>query len=59
MDQKSGSEWLDDHCLREDGFLQSNKLYKTALLTFRNRVNGLEYYNEDIKRIDDILGKLN
>lgn len=60
MDQKSGSEWLDIIIAsREDGFLQSNKLYKTALLTFRNRVNGLEYYNEDIKRIDDILGKLN
>ena len=60
MDQKSGSEWLDIIIAsREDGFLQSNKLYKTALLTFRNRVNSLEYYNEDIKRIDDILGKLN
>ena len=42
MDQKSGSEWLDIIIAsREDGFLQSNKLYKTALLTFRNRVNGL------------------
>lgn len=60
MDQKSGSEWLDIIIAsREDGFLQSNNLYKTALLTFRNRVNGLAYYNEDIKRIDDILEKLN
>lgn len=60
MDQKSGSEWLDIIIAsREDGFLQSNILYKTALLTFRNRVNGLAYYNEDIKRIDDILEKLN
>jgi glycosyltransferase involved in cell wall biosynthesis len=60
MDQKSGSEWLDIIIAsREDGFLQSNNLYKTALLTFRNRVNGLAYYNEEIKRIDDILEKLN
>ena len=40
-------------------FFSQTILYKTALITFRNRVNGLAYYNEDIKRIDDILEKLN
>ena len=52
MDQKSGGEWFDIIIAsREDGFLQSNIVYKTALLTFRNHVNGVTYYNEDIKQM--------
>ena len=59
MDQKTGSEWLDIIIAsREDGFLETNELYKTALLTYRKRVNGHHQYEEDIKRIDIILETL-
>ena len=59
IDRKIVSEWLDLIIVsREDGFLETNELYKTALLAYRNRVNGHHQYEEDIKRIDIILETL-
>lgn len=50
------SEWLDIMIAsRTDGFLQSNELYRTALITYRERVQNYHEFADDIKRIDEIL----
>lgn len=59
LGQSAFSQWLDlIIASREDGFLESNDLYRTALLTYRARVNGYHQFLEDINRIDKILEKL-
>lgn len=40
---------------REDGFLDTNELYKTALDSYRERIKGYPQFVEDIKRIEKIL----
>ncbi|NSL52674.1 glycosyltransferase family 2 protein [Calidifontibacillus erzurumensis] len=56
---QSFSQWLDIIITsREDGFLETNDLYKTALLTYRNRVIGYPLFKKDIERIDNILENL-
>ncbi|NHN29800.1 glycosyltransferase family 2 protein [Paenibacillus agricola] len=53
---KKGSEWLDIIIAsREDGFLDTDDLFKTALHCYRNHVKKNHQYVEDIKRIDKIL----
>lgn len=57
--QKKGSEWLNIiFASREDGFLGTNELFKEALQTYRDRVNGYPQYIDDIKLIDTILEAL-
>lgn len=53
------SEWLDIIIAsREDGFLDTNELLKTALHSYRERVKGYPQFGEDIKRIETILKTL-
>ncbi|CAH8770834.1 glycosyltransferase family 2 protein [Paenibacillus dendritiformis] len=53
---KAFSEWLDiTIASREEGFLETEELYKTALLAYRVRVQGYPQFAEDIQRIDTIL----
>lgn len=44
---------------REEGFLETNDLYSTALQSYRARVNGYPQFADDVRRIDDILETLN
>jgi hypothetical protein len=56
---KNGSEWLDILLAsREDGFLETDELFRAALTTYRNRVKGNRQYLNDIKRIDKVLKTL-
>lgn len=53
------SEWLDIMiAAREDGFLDSKELYKTALHSYRARIKGHPQFEEDMKRIDMICSTL-
>lgn len=53
------SEWLDIIIAsREDGFLDTNELCKTALQSYRDRVRGYKQFEEDTKRIKKILKSL-
>ncbi|UYZ01316.1 glycosyltransferase [Peribacillus frigoritolerans] len=53
------SEWLDIMIAsREDGFLDTNELYKTALHSYRERIKGYPQFVEDIKRIEKLLKTL-
>lgn len=53
-------QWLDIIIAsREDGFLDTNDLYSTALHSYRARVNGYPQFADDVRRIDDILETLN
>ncbi|HHW38560.1 MAG TPA: glycosyltransferase family 2 protein [Bacillales bacterium] len=50
------SQWLDIIIAsREDGFLETNDLYKTALQAYRARVLDFPQFAADVSRIDDIL----
>ncbi|MFE4896480.1 glycosyltransferase family 2 protein [Peribacillus butanolivorans] len=50
------SQWLEIIIAsREDGFLDNKELFKTALLSYRERVNHYDQFAEDIKRIDKLL----
>lgn len=54
------SQWLDIMIdSREDGFLETNELFKTALHSYRERVEGYRQFEGDIKRIEKILETLN
>ncbi|MFK9094785.1 glycosyltransferase family 2 protein [Bacillus salipaludis] len=56
---KAFSEWLDIIIAsREDGFLDTNELYKTALQSYELRVRGYKQFEEDRKRIKKILTTL-
>lgn len=56
---KAFSEWLDiTIASREEGFLETEELYKTALLAYRVRVQGYPQFAEDIQRIDTILNTI-
>lgn len=60
MGLKAFSQWLDIMIAsREDGFLETDELFKNALHAYRNRVKGYNQFEEDIKRIDMILKNLN
>jgi hypothetical protein len=53
------SQWLDIMIAsREDGFLNTNDLYKNALITYRERVKGHEQFVEDIRKIEKVLDSL-
>ncbi|MFD9628361.1 glycosyltransferase family 2 protein [Peribacillus muralis] len=53
---KKGNEWLDIIIAsREDGFLDTNDLFRTALHCYRERLKNYPQFVEDIKRIDKIL----
>lgn len=53
-------QWLDIIIAsREDGFLETDELYKTALNSYRARVGGYPQFADDVRRIDDILETLN
>ena len=59
MDLNTWSEWLDIIIAsRDDGFLETDEQFKTALLTYRDRSNGYHQFAEDIMRIDKILETL-
>jgi glycosyltransferase involved in cell wall biosynthesis len=59
MNIKSGSQWLDIMIdSREDGFLATNDLFKTALHNFYERVRYNHLFSEDIKRIERIIKTL-
>jgi glycosyltransferase involved in cell wall biosynthesis len=56
---KAFSEWLEIMIAsREDGFLDTNALFKTALHSYRERVKGHHQFEEDVKRIDRIVTSL-
>ncbi|MGE7186618.1 glycosyltransferase family 2 protein [Peribacillus sp. NPDC006672] len=56
---KAFSEWLDIMIAsREDGFLDTNDLFKTALHSYRERIKKYHELAEDIKQIDMILTTL-
>lgn len=56
---KAFSQWLDIIIAsREDGFLATDELYKTALHSYLARVKGNPQFEEDIKRIEKILQSL-
>jgi glycosyltransferase involved in cell wall biosynthesis len=56
---KAFSQWLDIMIAsREDGFLATDELYKTALLSYLGRVQGYPQFEEDIMRIEKILTSL-
>ena len=56
---KAFSQWLDIMIAsREDGFLATDELYKTALLSYHGRVKGYPQFEEDIMRIEKILTSL-
>ncbi len=56
MGANTFSQWLDIMIAsREDGFLDTNELYKTALHSYRERVKGYQQFAEDIEKIDKIL----
>lgn len=58
-DNKVFSEWLDVMIAsREDGFLSTNELFKAALNSYRQRVEGYPQFTDDIKRIETILSTL-
>ncbi|MEH6942820.1 glycosyltransferase family 2 protein [Bacillus sp. JJ722] len=60
MGIKTFSEWLDIMIAsRADGFLQTNELYRKALLSYRERVQNYPEFADDIKRIDGVLETLN
>lgn len=53
------SEWLDIIiAARDDGFLETNDLYKAALHSYLNRVKDHHQFFNDIKRIEMILTTL-
>ena len=55
MGANTFSQWLDIMIAsREDGFLNTNELYKTALHSYLERVKDNYQFAEDIKRIDKI-----
>jgi len=59
MGIKTFTEWLDIMIAsREDGFLNTNELFRTALHSYRSRVNGYPAFAEDIERIDALLATL-
>lgn len=56
---KAFGEWLDIMIAsREDGFLDTNELFKTALNSYRNRVKNYPQFIKDVERIDEILKTL-
>ncbi|MFB7637343.1 glycosyltransferase family 2 protein [Peribacillus butanolivorans] len=56
---KAFSEWLDIMIAsREDGFLDTNDLFKNALHSYRERVKNYHEFVEDIKQIDMMLKTL-
>ncbi|MGE7766825.1 glycosyltransferase family 2 protein [Peribacillus sp. NPDC096540] len=56
---KAFSEWLDIMIAsREDGFLDTNDLFKTALHSYRERVKNYHEFVEDIKQIEMMLTTL-
>lgn len=56
---KTFSQWLDIIVAsREDGFLDTNDLFKTALHSYRERVKDYHEFVEDIKQIEMILTTL-
>lgn len=59
MGANTFSQWLEIMIAsREDGFLNTNELYKTALHSYRERVKGDQQFAEDIKKIEKILENL-
>ncbi|WP_248927670.1 glycosyltransferase family 2 protein [Paenibacillus hamazuiensis] len=52
-------EWLDMMIAsRVDGFLETDELYKTALLSYQQRIKNHPYFAADILRIETILKTL-
>lgn len=59
MGLQAFSEWLDiTIASREDGFLNTNELYRTALESYRGRVGDHHQFVGDIARIEMILATL-
>ncbi|WP_057915585.1 glycosyltransferase family 2 protein [Peribacillus muralis] len=57
--KKKGNEWLDIIIAsREDGFLDTDDIFKTALQTYRERIKNYPEYAEDLKRVEMILTTL-
>lgn len=53
------SEWLDIIIAsREDGFLDTDELFKAALHSYRERVKGRKQFAKDIKQVEMILKTL-
>jgi hypothetical protein len=60
MGMETFSQWMEIIIAsREDGFLETNELFRTALHSYRERVEGYHQFADDIKRIEMILEKLN
>ncbi len=59
LGRNSFSEWLNIMIAsREDGFLDTNESFKTALHAYRKRVEGHHQFSEDLRRIEMILKTL-
>lgn len=59
MGLRAFSEWLDiTIASREDGFLDTNELFRTALGSYRERVRDHYQFTGDISRIEMILATL-
>ncbi|GGF79200.1 hypothetical protein GCM10010912_25340 [Paenibacillus albidus] len=53
------TEWLDIMIAsRDDGFLDTNDLFKTALHSYQQRIKGRQYFMADLQRIETILNTL-
>ncbi|MGQ3480267.1 glycosyltransferase family 2 protein [Paenibacillus sp. TY11] len=56
---KAFTEWLDIMIAsRDDGFLDTNDLFKTALHSYHERIKGLPQFVSDVERIETILTTL-
>ncbi|MBE0344510.1 glycosyltransferase family 2 protein, partial [Paenibacillus sp. 28ISP30-2] len=59
LGQNAFTEWLDIMIAsRDDGFLDTNDLFKTALHSYQERIRGRPQFVADIKRIEMILKTL-
>ncbi|MHA6533846.1 glycosyltransferase family 2 protein [Paenibacillus sp. BAC0078] len=59
LGQNAFTQWLDIMIdSRDDGFLESDDLFKTALHSYHERIKGHEYFAADIKRIEMMLRTL-
>ncbi|KQU16215.1 glycosyl transferase family 2 [Bacillus sp. Leaf75] len=53
------SEWLDlIIASRQDGFLNTNELFRTALYSYRERVKRYEQFTKDVNKINGLLKML-
>jgi hypothetical protein len=53
------SEWLDlIIASRQDGFLNTNELFRTALYSYRERVKRYEQFTKDVNQINGLLKML-